>query len=549
MPQTLSYPGIYIEEIPSPVHTITAVPTAVAAFAGRAIRGLVNQPVRIHSAGDFDRAFGGLWAYSELGQAVQQYFANGGGDAFVVRVCDAASYAAFQANPPRIDIPTSGGATLQLVANSPGTWINNLGIVVDLNTRKVGTPPAVVPGEFNLTLTLTETDPVTGLPRVTTESYRNLTFDASQSEFIATVLTAESQFVSVGNAAALVVGDSPVASPTDPVTQLPVPYTRAANPGGSAPGDGTMLAWSDLVPGADPGTKAGIYALELADIFTMLVIPGYSPQEQGAPDRPLDATTWGLIAAYCESRRAMALVDPQSTWIDEPTAYNQISGGAVDNIRFDNTVLYYPFVMFGDPLDNGRGRYFSPSAAVAGIWSRTDADRGVWKAPAGEEAKIVGAQQLQYKMTDKQNGDLNPLGIDCLRTFPILGSVVWGARTLYGADAQASEWKYLSIRRTAYFIEESLYRGTTWIVFEPNDEPLWSQIRLNVDAFMRNLFRQGAFQGATPSLAYFVKCDSDTTTQTDIDNGIVNILVGFAPLKPAEFVVIKISQLTAQASG
>jgi len=286
----------------------------------------------------------------------------------------------------------------------------------------------------------------------------------------------------------------------------------------------------------------------LADIFTMLVIPGLSPQEAGAPDRPLDATTWGYISAYCRSRRAMAFVDPLSSWVDEPSAYTAISGGAIDNVRFDNTVMYYPFVQIGDALDAGRGRNFSPSAAVAGVWARTDADRGVWKSPAGEEAKIIGAQQLQYKMNDKQNGDLNPLGINCLRTFPILGSIVWGARTLYGADAQASEWKYVAVRRTAFFIEESLYRGTTWIVFEPNDEPLWSQIRLNVDAFMRNLYRQGAFQGSTPAQAYFVKCDSDTTTQTDIDSGIVNILVGFAPLKPAEFVVIKISQLTSQAA-
>jgi phage tail sheath protein FI len=175
--------------------------------------------------------------------------------------------------------------------------------------------------------------------------------------------------------------------------------------------------------------------------------------------------------------------------------------------------------------------------------AQIDSTRGVWKAPAGQEATVTGVQSLVYNVTDLENGDLNPLALNCIRTFPIIGTVVWGARTLDGADAQASEWKYLPVRRTALFIEESLYRGTQWVVFEPNDEPLWSQIRLNVGAFMRSLFRQGAFQGATPQQAYFVKCDSDTTTQNDIDNGIVNILVGFAPLKPAEFVVIKISQI------
>ena len=149
-------------------------------------------------------------------------------------------------------------------------------------------------------------------------------------------------------------------------------------------------------------------------------------------------------------------------------------------------------------------------------------------------------------LTDAENGELNPLGVNCLRTFPAAGRVVWGARTLQGDDRLASEWKYVPVRRTALFIEESLYRGTQWVVFEPNDEPLWAQIRLNVGAFMQNLFRQGAFQGKTPAEAYFVKCDKETTTQNDINLGIVNIVVGFAPLKPAEFVVIKLQQIAGQ---
>ncbi len=149
-------------------------------------------------------------------------------------------------------------------------------------------------------------------------------------------------------------------------------------------------------------------------------------------------------------------------------------------------------------------------------------------------------------MTDPENGLLNPLGINCLRTFPTFGAVVWGARTMRGADAAADEYKYVPVRRLALFIEESLYRGTKWVVFEPNDEPLWAQIRLNVGAFMHNLFRQGAFQGTTPREAYFVKCDKETTTQNDINLGIVNIAVGFAPLKPAEFVIIKIQQMAGQ---
>jgi len=183
---------------------------------------------------------------------------------------------------------------------------------------------------------------------------------------------------------------------------------------------------------------------------------------------------------------------------------------------------------------------------MAGVYARTDAERGVWKAPAGTDAVLRGVQALEYRLTDPENGVLNPMGINCLRSLPTFGRVAWGARTLVGADAQANEWKYVPVRRLALFMEESLYRGLQWVVFEPNDEPLWASIRLNVGAFMNTLFRQGAFQGASPREAYFVRSDRSTTTQSDIDRGIVNIVVGFAPLKPAEFVVLKIQQIAGQ---
>jgi phage tail sheath protein FI len=197
--------------------------------------------------------------------------------------------------------------------------------------------------------------------------------------------------------------------------------------------------------------------------------------------------------------------------------------------------------MLGGEIDT-----FVACGLIAGVMARTDAQRGVWKAPAGIDASLNGVVGLQVEMTDAENGLLNPLGINCLRTFSVFGRVVWGARTLRGADAAADEYKYLPVRRVALFLEESLYRGLKWVVFEPNDEPLWAQIRLNVGAFMQNLFRQGPFQGSSPREAYFVKCDKETTTQNDINLGTVNIVVGFAPLKPAEFVVIKIQQMAGQ---
>jgi phage tail sheath protein FI len=214
--------------------------------------------------------------------------------------------------------------------------------------------------------------------------------------------------------------------------------------------------------------------------------------------------------------------------------------------RSKNAAAYFPRVRVADPLRENRLEEFAPCGIIAGIYARTDNTRGVWKAPAGTDAVMRGVRELTVKMTDLQNGIINPLGLNALRTFPVHGQVVWGARTLDGADVQASEWKYIPVRRLALFLEESLYRGTQWVVFEPNDEPLWSQIRLNIGSFLHNLFRQGAFQGSSPREAYFVKCDKDTTTQNDINLGIVNIVVGFAPLKPAEFVVIRIQQMAGQ---
>jgi phage tail sheath protein FI len=214
-----------------------------------------------------------------------------------------------------------------------------------------------------------------------------------------------------------------------------------------------------------------------------------------------------------------------------------------DSLRNKNAAVYFPRTFVPDQANGNRLRGVAASGTIAGLYARTDANRGVWKAPAGTEARLQNVQGLAYLLTDPQNGALNPLGANCLRTFPVYGNLCWGARTLDGADQLASEWKYIPIVRLALFIEESLFRGTKWVVFEPNDEPLWSQIRLNVGVFMNGLFRQGAFQGQTPQEAYFVKCDKETTTQADRNLGIVNIEVGFAPLKPAEFVVITIQQI------
>jgi phage tail sheath protein FI len=290
-----------------------------------------------------------------------------------------------------------------------------------------------------------------------------------------------------------------------------------------------------------------LFILERGDLFNILCIPPYLTTN-GESNRDVDVQLISNAAMYCEQRRAMLLVDPPSSWTDKATAVEQFTDAAQDNVgtRSRNAALYFPRIRQPNSLRDNQVEEFVPCGVIAGIYARTDTQRGVWKAPAGLEATLVGVPQLSVNLNDAENGALNQIGINCLRAFPVVGRVVWGARTLSGADLLADEYKYVPVRRLALYIEESLYRGLQWVVFEPNDEPLWAQIRLNVGAFMQNLFRQGAFQGSTPRDAYFVKCDKETTTQNDINLGIVNIVVGFAPLKPAEFVIVKLQQMAGQ---
>ncbi len=307
--------------------------------------------------------------------------------------------------------------------------------------------------------------------------------------------------------------------------------TSAGQEGGAGGNDGTPPGPNELRGSRD--AKTGIYALEDVDLFNILCLPGVT-----------ENAVLGEAIAYAEERRAFAILDLPGTVDTLDEARQWLTDNA--SLRHKNAAAYFPQIRVADPLQNFRLRSFPPSGAVAGLYARTDAERGVWKAPAGTDAAIRGVRELAYTLTDQENGALNPLGLNAIRNFPVYGVVAWGARTLVGADQMASEWKYIPVRRLALYLEESLYRGTQWVVFEPNDEPLWAQIRLNVGAFMQSLFRQGAFQGRTPQEAYFVKCDSETTTQDDINRGIVNIVVGFAPLKPAEFVIISLQQMAGQ---
>jgi hypothetical protein len=252
---------------------------------------------------------------------------------------------------------------------------------------------------------------------------------------------------------------------------------------------------------------------------------------------------------YAEQRRAFVLIDVAPNTASLDAAQTWLGEIATAGLRHRNAGAYFPRVRVPDPLNGGRLRSIGSSGTAAGVFARTDAARGVWKAPAGIETTLRGVLDLDYRLTDPEHGQLNPLGLNAIRTFDLPGNVIWGARTLVGADALASDWKYTPVRRLALYIEESLFRGLQWVVFEPNDAPLWAQIRMAAGSFMQGLFRQGAFQGKSPREAYLVKCDAETTTQADIDSGIVNVFIGFAPLKPAEFVIISLQLLAGQAQA
>jgi len=385
VPTEITYPGVYIEEIPNAVHSIEGVPTSITAFAGWARKGPTDRAQLVRSWIEFENKFGGLDARTLLGYSVRHFFDNGGREAYIVR----------------IKLPSK---------------------------RTVLTP--------------------------------------NESAFEEALLPADK--------------------------------------------------------------TGGLYHLDQITLFNLLCVPGET-----------NTDTITALQKFCRERRSFLIVD-----CSETATYQTLQSGPGNISGEDsiNSALYFPWILAPDPLQANALREFPPCGFVAGIFAETDSNRGVWKAPAGIEASLNGGVSIRSDKTisETQNGVLNKKGINCIRTFPGKGTAAWGSRSLRGADGLGSEWKYVPVRRTALFIEESIYRGLKWAVFEPNAEPLWAKIRMTVGDFMLTLFRNGALQGSKPEQAYFVKCGRETMTQSDIDIGICNVLVGFAPMKPAEFVVIKI---------
>jgi uncharacterized protein len=613
MPVQPTYPGVYIEEIPSGVHTIIGVATSITAFLGRTERGPANEAITLTSFGDFERTFGGLNPNYPVSYAIRDFFDNGGSQAIAVRLFkDAAQDAAAQvaaaaatstkttpadvakdaddkaktfttepaktaatavanaatakagetgasidavvaaAQGKAASTPDASTATfkvndnLVLKASGPGPWGQNLlarfdkiGITSSV-AQRYGLPSADL--LFNISIYDDSAGQTVGdlLKRSPDERIQNVSIWTGAGERrIDHALENESSLVSYGGALQSDQTKADYKSATTGYTE-PDPTKTPAQFTGGLPS--SPLSGPDDFIGSE-STKTGLHALDDVDLFNILCIP---PDSRGG-DLPAGVDDKALD--YCYVRRAVLIVDPPSSWTNRVLLLSDPAGKLSEvNLTGEkarNAFLYYPRVEMPDPQRGGQFDVFPACGILAGVFARTDTQRGVWKAPAGLDASLGGVL-LEVNLTDRENGILNPLAINCLRSFPVSGKVVWGARTMRGADQLADEYKYLPVRRTALYIEESLYRGTQWVVFQPNDEPLWAQIRLNVGSFMNDLFRKGAFQGARPQDAYFVRCDRTTTTQNDIDRGVVNIVVGFAPLKPAEFVIIQLQQIAGQ---
>lgn len=506
MPIPLTYPGVYIQELPSGSHTLTGVSTSVTAFVGGALRGPTDTATVISSFADFQRTFGGLWKNSPLSYAMRDFFTNGGSQAIMVRVfhpnSDTDSGIAISTDTDKI-----------FMAANPGSWGNQLVAEVNDNVSpQVAAQYGLnVSDLFNLMITDKNTGNV--------EQFNNLTVKPSPAQ-VDNVLANQSKLLRIHNM---------------PADTVPAATDYDFNGGN----DGTTLTSNNIL--GSNTNKTGMYALENISVFNLLCIPPYTIGGD------VDDSVLADAAAYCFQRRAFYIIDAPSDWKSTDNAVSGVNSviSQVGNSS-SNAAIFFPRVQYPDPLNNNQLNTFAPCGMIAGMMANIDNKRGVWKAPAGLETGLAGVTQLSVSLTDSDSGRLNPIAVNCLRTLSGTGSVIWGSRTLQGSDILGSDWKYIPVRRMALYIEQSAYFGTQWAVFEPNDAPLWQQITLSLNGFMNGLFRQGAFQGQTTSDAYFVKCDSETTTQDDINNGIVNVLIGFAPLKPAEFVVVSIQQMAGQ---
>ncbi|MFD4762073.1 phage tail sheath family protein [Streptomyces sp. NPDC058439] len=514
MPTYLT-PGVYVEEVQSGARPIEGVGTAVAAFVGFAENGPFHTPTLVTGWDQYTQLFGGFTEGAYLPLSVYGYFANGGGAAYIVRIGGQAG----DVSAPAVDGGRRASKAAEpvalagfLVAARPGVT----GVSVEVADADGENPP-----EDRFKVLVRQGDQVAE------------TYEASTRKNV------KGYLVNQARASKLIqVTEQPGATQTRPATQtLAVPDAPAA-PAASGSGEVARLDPAEYVGNA--AARTGFGGLETIDEITMVAVPDLmSAYQRGDIDAEGVRTVQLAVISHCEQMGDRVAV------LDTPPGLNaqQVRVWRNDEAGYDSryATLYYPWVRVFDPAA-GRNTTVPPSGHIAGVWARSDAERGVHKAPANEV--IRGAVDLEIRVSKGEQDLLNPLGVNCVRAFPGRGIRIWGARTLSSDPA----WRYLNVRRLFNYLEESILLGTQWVVFEPNDDRLWSSIRRNVTAFLTEEWRRGALFGRTAEEAFYVKCDRDNNPPESIDQGRVICEIGVSPVKPAEFVVFRLAQFSDSTS-
>ena len=512
---TYQSPGVYVEEVAAGARPIEGVGTAVAAFVGLAESGPFNRPTLVSNWTQFNNTFGGFVAGSYLAQAVYGYFMNGGGNCYVVRI----------GQDPGSNTPAPRGARAKELAAAPTAQIGRLKVsVID---------PTVQPNEVSIQIADAGGDNpgpeafklVVKRNGQVVEEYDNAQLGKGKQSVV-TMVNAASKLINLEETS------------SGAVERLPNSETALAAPPSAAALPSTRLSADDYV--GDVADRTGFAGLEAVEEITMLCVPDLmSAYQQGAIDLDTVQAVQTAMIAHCE------LMGDRVAILDPPPGFNaqQIKEWRVDKARYDSMYasLYWPWIQTMNPA-TGLLAFMPPSGHMAGIWSRNDDTRGVHKAPANEVVR--GAVDLEINITRNEQDLLNPEGINCVRAFPGRGIRVWGARTLSSDPA----WRYLNVRRLFNFLEESILNGTSWVVFEPNDEALWAKIRRTIAAFLVMQWRAGALFGSTPDESFYVKCDAETNPAEGIDAGQVVCEIGVAPVKPAEFVIFRLAQFSGGTS-
>jgi Bacteriophage tail sheath protein len=509
-------PGVYVEEVESGSRPVEGVATAVAAFVGFARKGPFNKPTLVTNWTQFAESFGDFIDSSYLAHAVFGYFANGGSIAYVVRVGEEANKNNAQAALPAAKNGEDAGEAFRVIALDPGDGGNQIEVEIEKATH--GSPSDT----FRLTVKKKdEPEPV--------EVFDDLT-----------ITSGVQNAVKVVNARSNTIQLEPL-EPDAPIAAMPAfgPVTLA---GGAAP-NGKSITKDEYV--GDPAARTGFGGLEEIDEVTMVCVPdAMAAYQDGLKNGKTSFTGEDLqvvqqaMITHCEQMGDRVAI------IDAPPGLkvqDMLDWRAKTNYDSKYAALYWPWIKVSDPA-TGNNILVPPCGHMAGVWARSDATRGVHKAPANEVVR--GAIALETTITKGEHDLLNPQGINCIRTLPGLGIRVWGARTI----SSDQSWRYLNVRRLFNYVEESVLEGTQWVVFEPNDMDLWARVRRTITSFLLGVWRDGALFGATPEAAFYVKCDAENNPPDSVDAGRLICEIGIAPVKPAEFVVFRVAQYSGGAS-